>query len=71
MMWTRYILPAIAGIAIMAMVVWFFKRNWKDLKALLDAIDEPDDDLLHDTLYRVHIPDHMIEDDPAEKEKAD
>ena len=68
MMWFKFILPAIAGVLILALIIWFFRRNWKDLKALLDAIDEPDDDLLHDTLYRVRIQGHWVEDDPDDTE---
>lgn len=69
-MWVKYVLPAIAGAVLVAGLVWFVKRNLRDLiDVLFDSLDEPDDDLLHDTLYRVRIYGHWVEDEPEKPER--
>ena len=69
-MWVKYVLPVIAGAVLVAGFVWFVKRNLRDLiDVLFDSLDESDDDLLHDTLYRVRIHGHWVEDEPEKPER--
>lgn len=39
----RYILTALAGLILAAVVVWVFRQCWKDMIEILDSLDETDE----------------------------